>query len=71
MAMFSFNSPRDGRFATFEFMALNGHLIFSSLLKAYLFSYSKYGSIASTSKATTNGTPMVITVMWGPVKCKF
>jgi hypothetical protein len=41
-----------------------------SFLKARFLSYSEFGSTASTSKATIDETPMVVTVIWGLVKCK-
>ncbi len=45
-------------------------LIFSSLLIAYLLSYSKFGSTTSTSKAAIEGTPMVVTIVTNLMKCK-
>ncbi len=69
MAIPLFDGPQEGSYATFKFMLL-GRLSFSNLFKACLFSYFEFGFIASTSKAITNGTPMVVIVVCGFVKCK-
>jgi hypothetical protein len=66
----SFDSPREGIFATSKLMPLDDRLIFSNLLKVYFLSYSEFGFTTSTSKLATNGTPMVVTIVWGLVKCK-
>ncbi len=70
MAIPSFEGPNEGSSTTFELLPLDGRLSFSSFLKACLLSYCEFGFIASTLKATTNGTSMVVTVVWGLMKCK-
>lgn len=71
MGIPSYDGRKEGNFATFELVPLNGHLSYSSLFKVCFLSYSKFGSTTSTSKVATNSTPMVVTVVWGFVKCKF
>jgi len=71
VVILSFDGPRENSSTTFELFPLDGHLSFSSLLKAYFISYFEFGSITSTSKVVMDGAPMVITTMWGLVKCKF
>jgi hypothetical protein len=66
----SFDSPREGSSTTFELLPLDDHPSFSSLLKAYLLSYFKSSSTTSASKVVTNGTSMVIIIVWGLTKCK-
>ncbi len=71
MAISSSDDPRGNSSAISKLLPLDGHLSFSSLLKTiYLLSYSKCGFIASASKATTNGIPMVVIIVWSLVKCK-
>ncbi len=67
----SFEGPSKGSSTTFKFLPLDGHLSFSSFLKTYFLSYCEFGSIASTSKAITNGTSMVVIMVWGFMKSKF
>jgi hypothetical protein len=50
MVIPSSDGPRDGSSTTFALLPLDNHLSFSSLFEAYLLSYSKFGSITSTSK---------------------
>ncbi len=71
MAIPSFDSPREGSSTIFELLPLDGHLSFSKFLKAYLLPYFEFGYITSTSKATMNETSMVVTTVWGLMKCKF
>jgi hypothetical protein len=59
----SFEGPSKGSSTTFKLLPLDGHLSFSSFLKAYFFSYCEFGSTASTSKATIEGTSMVVIVV--------
>ncbi len=70
MAIPSYDSPMEGSFTTFEFLPLDICLSFSSLLKACPFSYLKFNSTTSTSKATIDGIPMVVIVVCCLVKCK-
>ncbi len=71
MVISSFDDPRRSSSATSKLLPLDGHLSFSNLFKTiYLLSYSEFSSIASTSKATTNGIPMVVTIVWVLMKCK-
>jgi hypothetical protein len=50
MAIPSFDGPREGNSATSKLLPLDGHLSFSSLLKACLLSYSESSSTTSNSK---------------------
>jgi hypothetical protein len=71
MAISSSENPRGNSSATSKLLPLNDHLSFSSLLKTvYFFSYFECGFIRSTSKATTNGIPMVVIIVQGLMKCK-
>jgi hypothetical protein len=56
-----FEGPSKGSSTTFKLLPLNGCLIFSSFLKAYLLSYCEFGSITFTSNATTDAIPW-----WAP-----
>lgn len=70
MAISPFDDPRKCSSVISKLLPLNSHLSFSSLLNiVYLLSYSKFG-FTTTSKATTNGIPMVVTIVWGFMKCK-
>jgi hypothetical protein len=70
MVIPTFNGPREGSFATFEFLPLNGYLSFSNLLMAYFFSYFKSSFTTSTSKVIIDVTPMVVIVISDFMKCK-
>jgi hypothetical protein len=70
MVMPTSSGPREGSFATFEFLPLNGRLSFSNLIMAYFFSYLKSSSTTSTSKATTYVMPMIAIVVGDFMKCK-
>ncbi len=69
MAIPLFDGAREGSSTTSKLMLL-GHLSFSNLLKARLFSYFEFGFTTSASKGVTNGTPMVIIVVCGLKKCR-
>ncbi len=71
MANASFDNFREGSFTNSEFLPLDNHLNFSSLFKACFFSYFEFNSTASTSKVTMDGTSVVVTIVWGLMKCKF
>ncbi len=69
MAIPLFDNAKEGSSTTSKLVLL-GHLSFSNLFKACLFSYFEFRFTASTSKAVTNGTPMVVIIVCGLKKCK-
>jgi hypothetical protein len=70
MAILSFDGPRDGSSTTSALLPLDSHFSFQAFSRPTPFHILNLVLSLPLQKATMDGTPMVVTIIWGFVKCK-